>query len=103
MIHEFTKNVLMFPRQWANSIVRWISGIHSPTDTIRIGNDMSPSEGRSMTLDVNVEVLYKLIKERIDNDFVAKNALDKIVDKTTIAYSNGVLSVSSDLIRQLKA
>lgn len=58
--------MLFFPKKWANSIVRWIAGVHSPTGTISVQNTMSPNDDGSLALDVNVGALAKEIMERLE-------------------------------------
>lgn len=71
MIHLFEKKgaIVFFPKDWANDIVKWISGIHSPTGTIKVQNTLTPDEKKSAAIDVN---LPELVKE-LQRHFVGRN------------------------------
>lgn len=64
MICAFDKNPLLFPKNWANEIVKWISGIHSPTGLIKLKNTLSPGE-KSMSIDIDMENLLKELKGKL--------------------------------------
>ena len=69
MISEFKKKKLLFFQiAWANKIVKWISGINSPSGTIRIVNTLSPSDKTSMTIDVDVEVVARRVAEILNGE-----------------------------------
>lgn len=57
--------LLGVPRTWLNSLVAWVSGIHSPSGTINVLNTLDPSIEKSLGLDVNVDVVAGLISRRI--------------------------------------
>ena len=101
MIRKFNRACLMFPVRWANSVSAWISGICSPSGTIRIKNNLSPLDGPSVMLDVDVEVLFAKMRERLDKEYVRKDALRDIVDETSLMETNGLLSVRSEYVRRI--
>ena len=65
----------LIPRDLINSIVEWVRGVHSPNGTLRIKNTLSPTESGSVAIDVDVERLYELLRERIAADFVSREDL----------------------------
>lgn len=101
MIHLFEKSRLMFPRRWANSVAAWISGITSPSGTIKIQNNLSPESGPSATFDVNLEELAKKLKPYLDEAYVRKDGLRSVTDETSIAVTNGLISVRSEYVRRI--
>lgn len=91
MISTFTnKNTVFFPTRWANSVSQWITGLFSRTGNIVIQNTADPSSG-GCSIDVNVEVLYAQLRERLMEDFVPRAGLGDAVARA----SNGSLSMSS--------
>ena len=69
MISEFKKKkLLFFPIPWANEIVKWISGINSPSGTIKINNTLSPSDKTSMTIDVDIDVVARRVAEILNGE-----------------------------------
>lgn len=107
MIHFFQgrRRFPFFPKKWANSIVRWIAGVHSPTGTISVRNTMSPNDDGSLALDVNVGVLVKEIMERLElrpytqvERSRFKFHLRGCVDGSSIKMDDGHLGVSREFI-----
>lgn len=105
MIHLFNGGgrLLFFPKKWANSIVRWIAGIHSPSGTVRVHNDMNPSEGGSLALDVDVDAVSAQVLRRVDARNVTQAERDRfahllrgMVDECSVLLSSGHLYVSAD-------
>jgi len=58
--------ILFFPKKWANAVVRWIAGVHSPTGTIMVKNTMSPGDDGSLELDVNMDAVAAETARRMD-------------------------------------
>lgn len=65
MVYSFDKKavVLFFPKDWGNSVVDWISGVHSPKNTIIVKNTLIPTDKGSLALDVNIPLVAKRVKE----------------------------------------
>lgn len=68
------KVLLFFPVPWANSIVDWITGIHSPNGTIIVKNTNNPNEKGSLALDVDVEAIAKRVAEIITEKTATQEA-----------------------------
>ena len=77
MLKLFDTNVAIpfFPAGWANSVTNWICGLCSPNQTIRIENTASPDENGGCKIDVDVEQLYGLLRQRMQQDFVSRDGL----------------------------
>ena len=65
MVYSFDKKavVLFFPKGWGNGVVDWISGVHSPKNTITVKNTLNPTDKGSLALDVNVPMLADRVRE----------------------------------------
>ena len=65
MVYSFDKKavVLFFPKDWGNAVVDWISGVHSPKNTIAVKNTLNPTGKGSLALDVNVPMLAERVRE----------------------------------------
>ena len=101
MIHTFNKKrILFFPVSWANSVARWILGVCSPSNTIRIKNDAEPGRDRSVTLDVNVPEVIRAAQRELDQKYVSrqelKDLLASLCDGQSIIMRNGVIAVNKE-------
>lgn len=105
MIHLFNGGgkLLFFPKKWANSIVRWIAGIHSPSGTIKLRNNMNPGDGGSLELDVNINAVAAEVLRRFEVRNVTHEELERfahilrgMADEVSVLFSSGHLSVSAD-------
>ena len=104
MIHEFGKRKrVLFPTKWANSVGRWISGICSPSGTVRVGNDMDPGNGPSLRLDVNIPEVLKHARTELGDTYVLRkeltNLLSGMCDGQSIIMKDGVLTVNREWLR----
>ena len=65
-LFESGRRILYFPRKWANSVSRWLLGIHSPEGTIRItGNTPNPEGEKSVGFDVNIGTVASKVRARL--------------------------------------
>ena len=105
MIHLFKGGgkLLFFPKKWANSIVRWIAGIHSPSGMIKLRNDMNPGDGGSLEIDVDMDAVSAQVLRRVDTRNVTQaererfsHLLRGMADECSILFSSGHLYVSAD-------
>ena len=95
--------MLFFPKQWANSVTRWILGIRSPSGTIKIGNTAQPSEGGSATLDIDVERVAKNVENIIGRRYLQKkdfrSKLDATIDGVSIVASEKGIGISEEWLK----
>jgi len=70
MISEFQgkRRIFTFPKAWANAVVRWIAGVHSPNGTMEISNTLNPGDDGSLGLDVNLDAVVDKVKVRLGFD-----------------------------------
>ena len=110
MIHLFQgrRKLFSFPKKWANSIVRWISGICSPSGTIKVSNTMDPGDDASLELDVNMDAVAANVLERFEVRPVTNEERDRMkhllrgmLDGSTILMSDGHIYVASDWIEDM--
>ena len=107
MISLFTgrRRVLSFPKKWANAVVRWIAGIHSPSGTIRVKNTMSPGEDGSLQLDVDVDAVAKETLARVDTRPITQKERDRFdthlrgkIDGNSITMKGAHIGVSDEWV-----
>lgn len=79
MLTKLKKTKLFLPKDWANSIINWLTGLVSPSGTIKIQNTANPGEDGGCQIDVNVPLLYQQLRSYIEAEFVAKKNLTKEV------------------------
>ena len=110
MIHEFTGKgrIFWFPKAWANSVVRWICGVFSPTGTIQVTNNLSPNGEGSLALDVNVNAVLTRIRELRDEREVSQAEVARItyvvrglLDGSTVVTKGEHVSVDEDWVRRI--
>ena len=77
MLSLFDTNIAIpfFPTGWANSVTNWLTGLFSPNSTIKITNTVDPNEGGGCAIDVDVENLYRMLRGRLEQDFIPKRGL----------------------------
>ena len=107
MIHLFQgrRRILIFPKKWANSVVRWIAGIHSPSGTVKINNTMEPGDDGSLALDVNIDAVAHDVLERFETRPVTKEERKRLthhlrgmVDGTSVQMIDGHIGVNGEWI-----
>lgn len=105
MLRLFDTNIAIpfFPAGWANSVTNWLTGLHSPNNTISLSNTADPKEGGGCAIDVNVEDLYRLLRGRLEQDFVTRgNFAGEIrsVIGQSMNINNGLLNVNDDYLNE---
>lgn len=109
MIHLFNgkKRILFFPVGFANSVARWILGVHSPSGTISIKNTATPGDNGSIALDVNVDALRRIMAGVIDDHDLTereikrtKDIVHSAIDGTSLIMGGEHISVSMDWLQQ---
>lgn len=109
MIHLFNgkKRILFFPVGFANSVARWILGVHSPSGTIAIKNTATPGDNGSIALDVNVDALRRIMAGVIDDHDLTEREIKRTkdivhgaIDGTSLIMGGEHISVSMDWLQQ---
>ena len=80
------------PTVWANSVVRWIQGIHSKSGTIKTRNTINPTD-ESASLDVDIPVLVEKSKELLLKSFVGRGD-ETAIDCESLIVKGGKFAVS---------
>ena len=105
MLRLFDTNVAIpfFPASWANSVTNWLCGLNSPNQTIEIQNTPNPDENGGCRIDVNVEQLYSLLRQRMEQDFVTRAGLSNEMQAMTgpsLTCNNGQLDINDAYLAQ---
>ena len=88
MLSRLAKSKIFLPKEWANSIIDWVTGLYSPSGTIKVANTATPNENGGCQIDVNVPILYQALKAYISQDFVAnKTETPSSVAMTQTSYN----------------
>ena len=105
MIAPIKRKRLFFPRKLINEIVLWISGIHSPTGTVKCKNTMEPGEDGSLQLDVNMEAVRKECMTAVDERPITTAERDRFdmhlrgkIDGTSLIMKGAHVSVSDEWV-----
>ena len=107
VIHLFQsrKRLFGFPKKWANSVTRWISGVHSPSGTIHVKNTMEPGDDGSIALDVNVGAVAHEVLERFETRPVTKEERKRLthhlrgmVDGNSVQMIDGHIGVNGEWV-----
>lgn len=102
MLREFLNKQILFPRGWANSVTRWLTGLNSPSNTISIRNALSP-DTKGPEIDVNVDVLAKKVAQLLDQRYMRISEIRNYIDNVSIVAPSGVMRVNDDYVRQTAA
>lgn len=104
------RKLLHFPKKWANEIVTWLSGIHSPDGTIDVRNTLAPTGDGSLQLAVNLAVVYAEIVKRLDRRTLTKTDIEKfrlalfaLIDGVSIVRKGEMFGVSAEWVKNLVA
>ena len=81
-LFDTTTPIPFFPTRWANAVTQWLTGLCSPSGTIKIQNTSQPDYGGGCRIDVDVEVLYQALRERMKIDFVARDGFTEELRKS---------------------
>jgi len=106
MIHLFNSRarVLFFPIRWANSVARWILGLHSNSGTIRVKNSANPNESGGASIDVDMERVSGDIKDRLAGHFQTKRDVEaticRSIDGSSLISRDRKILISEDWLRQ---
>lgn len=105
MLRLFDTNVAIpfFPAGWANAVTNWLTGLFSPNGTIRIKNTANPTEGGGCAIDVDVENLYRLLRDRLQQDFVTRGNLAsemRGIIGQSMNINNGLLNVNDGYLAE---
>lgn len=94
MIHFFNGRgrVLFFPVKWANSVVRWVAGVHSSTGTIKIANTLNPGEKHSASFDIDIPAASKKMTPAIMREIEANGGSTR-PDSTSLVVIDGRISI----------
>ncbi len=106
-LFESGRRLLYFPRKWANSVSRWLLGVHSPEGTINItGNTANPEGEKSVGFDVNIGVVASRVRARISAlGFTAmqrsavKDIIRDSLDGFSLVWKDGNASVNSEWLQ----
>lgn len=97
--------ILFFPKKWANAVVRWIAGVHSPTGTIKVKNTMSPGDNGSLELDVNMDAVAAETARRMDTRPMTQDERSRFevhlrgrVDGNSITMKGAHIGVSDEWV-----
>ena len=96
-LFDTTTPIPFFPTRWANAVTQWLTGLHSPTGTIKISNTTQPTESGSCSIDVDIDALYQAIRDRLARDFVPRDGFSDELRKnvgSSLNVSCGRLEVS---------
>jgi len=105
MIKEFLKKQLFFPRNWANAVARWISGVNSPDGSIIVKNTLNPGQDGSLELKVNLDRIVSEVAKRynlegqIDRNTVRDTVWD-MVDGASVIVDGRRISVNKEWINE---
>ena len=116
MIHEYKtrKRILFFPTAWANSVSRWLLGVHSSDGSLTIKNTANPGEDGSIDLCVNFEAVYRRVRELFDTSDMSdgerervKEIIHGMIDGISIKLNGSHIGVDIDwlteqIIKQIK-
>ena len=82
MIHLFKGKgrILWFQKGWANSVTRWILGIHSSDGSIETKNTANPNDEGSLDLKVNRAYLVREVEKHLGRRGLTKNEHQRIKD-----------------------
>lgn len=97
MLTKLKKTKLFLSKDWANSIINWLTGLVSPSGTIKIQNTANPGEDGGCQIDVNIPLLYQQLRSYIEAEFVAKKNLTKeVINNSTGVFEEveGKLKIS---------
>ena len=109
MIHFFDRKRLFFPVAWANSVSRWILGLHSPSGTIRITNTAAPGEGASAAIDVDVEAVANRVMKLVGGDArgfsrrecaLIRDLVGAYVDGATVLWKDRRIALNTDWLEE---
>ena len=104
VIFDTSSAIPFFPARWANSVTRWLTGLYSPNRTISISNTVDPTENGGCAIDVNVDQLYNILRERMARDFVPRSGLkdnfDEITDRS-FKKGDGRIGVDPEEIERI--
>ena len=100
------KRILFFPKGWANSVTNWILGVHSPSGTVKIVNTANPGENKSVSIDIDVEQVARLLNKLDFNKGLVKESefkdlLKNSIDGSSLVSRDGIVSVSDEWFKQL--
>ena len=60
-----------------------MTGLYSPSGTIKVGNTATPNENGGCQIDVNIPIVYQQLKTLIAQDFVSKEGLKTTLKENT--------------------
>lgn len=99
------RRVLFFPKTWANSVSKWILGVHSSDGSVEVRNTSNPGDNGSVDLKVNLSLVCKKVAERIESMGltdtqinIVKEVFHGLVDGDTIKWNDNVIYVDSNKI-----
>ena len=94
MIEEFKdkRPRVFFPTKWANSVARWIQGLHSESGTIKTDNTLDPKE-KAASIDVDIDAVVAKSKPLLLKFFVGR-ADKTAIDNESIIVKDGKFAVS---------
>lgn len=111
-IHKFRTGsaLFRFPKKWANAVVSWLAGVHSPNGTIRVKNTLNPTDDGSVGLDINEDVVFSLVAQRLDRRGLTRSdikkarlLLDILLDGNSVGRNGETYSVNPDWVKNIVA
>ncbi len=105
MLKLFDTNVAIpfFPAGWANSVTNWICGLCSANQTIRIENTASPDENGGCKIEVDVEQVYRLLRQRMEQDFISRDGLSGAIQGRlgpSLNCNGGQLGINDEYLNE---
>lgn len=89
------RKIIFFPIRWANSVTAWLTRVHSPSGTIRIGSKHNP-DGSGPTMDLDVENAAIRLEGALETRFVSRAKASGVDSKSIILDSQGKLCISEE-------
>jgi hypothetical protein len=111
-IHKFRTGsaLFRFPKKWANAVVSWLAGVHSPNGTIQVKNTLNPTDDGSVGLDINEDVVFSLVAQRLDRRGLTRSdikkarlLLDILLDGNSVGRNGETYSVNPDWVKNIVA
>ena len=110
MIHLFKsgRRILFFPIGFANSVAKWIFGVHSSDGSIIIKNTANPTEDKSLDLRVNDRKIMRQVREHLEGRSLSKSEIIRIqeivhalLDGISLKWHDKSFSVDADWIADI--
>ena len=95
-IFSTSSPLVFFPKRWANSVARWILGLHSPTGTLSIANTNDPQPGTGAAIDVNITETARRIESALRSSFVSRREPSGVDNISLQLNSQGQIRINEE-------